>query len=487
GRTWSRDLPHRPVRRDARVGALALDDARARDVAGVEEGAVAAVVARLRMEVAPARAVEHPLEHRLELHPPRLEVGAPEDDPPELAPPRREVVGGLPAGGVETEQHPAGEQVERELERPSAAEPARAEARAATGLVVDDPEAVVAVVEPVDLPAQAQRAARERHLERRLRRERAPPLLPAAAERHLERVAREAARLLELALEPADHVVQDLLPVGLAEGEQHLAVLGGELAVSESVEQVAQDAVDELAAVARLDPADVLRLLDRPDAQDRVEEVLQRAGRIPLETGRRQRIALEEAPLDARDRLLVGERPVVDREGSLPPARAAKPRRAARPRLEPEQRAVALDRGQRGAERDGARPSGREAAHARKAVDHVDGNAPAGDGEGGGAEERRRELRAASRLRRAPRREQHLFAGGVHGERELERLGVGAAGAQRQRPAAARVQPLALLVEQEGVLPRRRRERPLDEAEDGDGTEAQLPELVHVEDVHAAT
>src|SRR5581483_1986959 len=447
GRTWSRDLPHRPVRRDARVGALALDDARARDVAGVEEGAVAAVVARLRMEVAPARAVEHPLEHRLELHPPRLEVGAPEDDPPELAPPRREVVGGLPAGGVETEQHPAGEQVERELERPSAAEPARAEARAATGLVVDDPEAVVAVVEPVDLPAQAQRAARERHLERRLRRERAPPLLPAAAERHLERVAREAARLLELALEPADHVVQDLLPVGLpeerragppfrlgpvelclGEGEQHLAVLGGELAVSESVEQVAQDAVDELAAVARLDPADVLRLLDRPDAQDRVEEVLQRAGRIPLETGRRQRIALEEAPLDARDRLLVGERPVVDREGSLPPARAAKPRRAARPRLEPlehrtaeaglelEQRAVALDRGQRGAERDGARPSGREAAHARKAVDHVDGNAPAGDGEGGGAEERRRELRAASRLRRAPRREQHLFAGGVHGE-----------------------------------------------------------------------
>ena len=85
-----------------------------------------------------------------------------------------------------------------------------------------------------------------------------------------------------------------------------------------------------------------------------------------------------------------------------------------------------------------------------------------------------RQLGAAARLVCPASGEQQPLACGADGERELQRLGIGSASAQRQRPAAGRVQRCALVVEQERILARRRREGALGQAEHADGAEAQV-------------
>ena len=66
-------------------------------------------------------------------------------------------------------------------------------------------------------------------------------------------------------------------------------------------------------------------------------------------------------------------------------------------------------------------------------ADLVDRDTPAFERAGGRTEERRGKLGAAARLLGAARGEEEPLARGVHRERELERLGVGAARAERQR------------------------------------------------------
>ena len=109
-----------------------------------------------------------------------------------------------------------------------------------------------------------------------------------------------------------------------------------------------------------------------------------------------------------------------------------------------------------------------------------------GERGGGLAEERRRQLGACARLGGAAGREEQPLASRADGDRELERLLVGAASAQRQRQAARLVELAALVVEQERILARGRREGALGEPEHGDGAEAQVAERVDVEHADAA-
>ena len=144
----------------------------------------------------------------------------------------------------------------------------------------------------------------------------------------------------------------------------------------------------------------------------------------------------------------------------------------------------------------GERPVGIDRADASRAQEAVEAGveradlarveALAGERRGGLAEERRRQLGARARLGRAAGREQEPLARGADGERELERLLVRPASAQRQRQAARLVEPDALVVEQERILARGRRKRALGQAEHRDGAEAQMAERVDVEHAHAA-
>src|SRR5204863_364261 len=78
-------------------------------------------------------------------------------------------------------------------------------------------------------------------------------------------------------------------------------------------------------------------------------------------------------------------------------------------------------------------------------LDLIDPDTTTRDGSGCGAEEGRGKLDAAAGLVSPPGTEQQPVASGVDGEREAERLGVGAAGAQRQRPSPGGVQRLPLV------------------------------------------
>ena len=103
-----------------------------------------------------------------------------------------------------------------------------------------------------------------------------------------------------------------------------------------------------------------------------------------------------------------------------------------------------------------------------------------------GAEEGRWKLWAAVAGALARVADEQPLAGAGHRDRELQRLGVGAERAQRDRRRSDRVQALALVVEQERVLARRRGEGALGKADDRDRAEAQVAKRVDVEHVHAA-
>ena len=74
----------------------------------------------------------------------------------------------------------------------------------------------------------------------------------------------------------------------------------------------------------------------------------------------------------------------------------------------------------------------------------------------------------------------------MHGQGELQRLGVGPPRAKRQAPAGGCVEPSALVVQQQRILARRRRELPLGQPHHRHRPEAQVAKLVDVQHVDAA-
>ena len=416
-----------------------------------------------------------------------------------------------------------GKQVDRKLKRLAALQRAVLQVVAAAGLVVDDAEgrAVVGPVDAIDVTVEAKLDAVDSDLERFLRA--LAPLAAREAECELEAAMVEGRFVGNLLLVPAGEVFLDRSPVVLPEHRQAgesvrlvaVALLVGDLPEELQVlgptlgarwvavlfalgQEAVEHLVHELAAIHRLEALDAIGLGLVLHAKNLRQEVAVGTGRIVLHAACRQRAIQPTAPLEPGAAQLA-EDAVVDGQLALLPASAVGGARAlelwakrlhhleAERLVVAEQRAVVLGRRERLLERRSGEPATGDAAEEviGQAVDVLDPDVLAGDGRRCGAEEVRGKLCAPLPHLGAREAELEPLCGGVYGEGELERLGVGAGGAEGKLPAACVVQRAAFVVEQERVLARRRRERALGEAEDRDRLEAQVSKRVEVQYVHA--
>ena len=234
--------------------------------------------------------------------------------------------------------------------------------------------------------------------------------------------------------------------------------------------------------------------------QDAAEEEALRAGRVGLEAGRAPR-PVEEAqslascsaprrvrtPSNAVSLRLEARRSGLEsrRDAGLVVRSAGR----GRGRVVLDQRAVVLREAERVVERRGADPAPASARVelGRELVD-VAGRRPAGRSRPRRARERARTGAAARPCRRpcagsSPagarvRRRWRARTGAARGR------GPGRAAGSERGPAA--FSSLALVVEQDRVRARRRREGALDQTDDRDRAKAEVAQRVDVEDVHAA-